>query len=168
MTEHAFTLIFDGTPNFDALFDAGCGDAMFGKVDGVQHAEFDRDADSLADAVISAIRAVESTGLRVLRVEPDDLVTASDIAARLGRSRESVRLLIAGRRGQGDFPAPTSHLRTRNRLWRWTDVAAWARELTAEQEHDARLLATVNATLELRNRSAELPDNEREAVASLA
>lgn len=57
------------------------------------------------------------------RVEPDDLVTMSEIAERRGRSRESVRVLVAGRRGRGDFPAPVSHLRSRSRLWRWPEVA---------------------------------------------
>jgi hypothetical protein len=165
MHEYIFTLIIDGEPDFDALYEAGCDDATFGEVDGAGYAEFAREAPSLSDAVLSAVRGVESVeGLRVLRVEPDDLVTASEIAKRLGRTRESVRLLIAGRRGAGDFPIPASRLHTRNRLWRWSDVAAWAKRLTPEQEHEARLLATINAALELRNQSRVLPESERRAM----
>lgn len=169
MPEYAFTLIVDAEPDLDAMYEAGCDDATFGEVDGVHYAEFSRQESSLALAVLSAIHDIESVGgLSVRRVEPDDLVTASEIAKRLGRTRESVRLLIAGRRGGGDFPAPTSHLRSRNRLWRWSDVAAWAKRLTPEQEHEARLLATTNAALELRNQSRALSADEREALSALA
>ncbi len=168
MPEYTFTLIVDGEPDLDALYEAGCDDATFGEVDGVHYGEFAREAPSLVEAVLSALRDVESAGeLRALRVEPEDLVTAAEIAARLGRSRESVRLLIAGRRGSGDFPSAVSHLRSRNRLWRWSDVAAWAGRLTPEQEHEARLLATVNAALELRNQSRALPEAERRALSAL-
>lgn len=168
MPEHTFTLIINGEPDFDALYEAGCDDATFGEVDGVRYADFAREGPSLTDAVLSAITAVESVdGLRVVRVEPEDLVTASEIAKRLGRTRESVRLLITGRRGAGDFPRPTSHLRSRSPLWRWADVAAWANRLTPEQEHDARVLATINAALELRNQSRVLPEADRQALSPL-
>jgi hypothetical protein len=168
MPEYTFTLILDSEPNLDAAYEAGCDDATFGEIDGVAYADFSREAPSMVEALLSAIRSVEGAGPRVLRIEPDDLVTAAEIAARLGRSRESVRLLIAGRRGTGGFPPAASHLRSRSRLWRWSDVAAWAKQLTPEQEHEARLLATVNAALELRNRSRELPEPERLALSALA
>lgn len=105
--------------------------------------------------------------MHVLRVEPDALVTMSEIADRLGRSRESVRLLVAGVRGAGDFPPPISHLRTRNRLWRWSEVAAWAGVLTDEQSAEAALLAAVNAALELRRVAPTLPKRERALLAEL-
>ena len=85
-----------------------------------------------------------------------------------GRTRESVRLLAAGERGGGDFPAPVSHLRSRNRLWRWSDVAAWAGVRGDQDSENAQLLAAMNTALELRNRSATLPPNERERVEALA
>lgn len=169
MREYSFTLIIEGDVNgsLDALFEAGCDDATFGSVDGVHYADFDRSAETFAAAVAAAISAVESvSGLRVIRVEPDDLVTASEIADRLGRSRESVRLLIAGERGPGGFPAPVSHLRSRHRLWRWADVAAWA-GLDAPTVQRARLVAAVNAAIELRSKASELPPDERRLVASL-
>jgi len=106
-------------------------------------------------------------GLRVLRVEPDDLVTAAEIAQRLGRTRESVRLLISGERGDRTFPPPISHLRTRHRLWRWSDVAAWSGRATPEEAAQAGALAAVNAALDLRNRAAALPADQRRLVTSL-
>lgn len=169
MSEHSFTLILDGDieGRLDALFEAGCDDATFGCVDDVSYRDFHRTAPTLVDAIASAISAVELVhGLRVTRVEPDDLVTAAEIAERLGRTRESVRLLIARKRGAGTFPAPVSHLRVRNRLWRWSDVAAWAGG-DASTITTARTIAAVNAALELRSTTATLPDDARTLVASL-
>lgn len=103
MVEHRYTLIIDGDveSHLDELYEAGCDDATFGTVDGVHYSDFDRAAETLADAIASAIHEVEPMpGLRVRRVEPDDLVTAAEIASRLHRTRESVRLLVARKRGK--------------------------------------------------------------------
>lgn len=172
MTEFEFVLVVDGDVDdagtLDALYEAGCDDATFGSVDGVGFGEFEREAANFLEAVGTAIEDVESVeSLRVLRVEPDDLVTLSEIAERLGRTRESVRLLAAGARGPGDFPAPVSHLRSRFRLWRWSDVAEWAGAVSDEERQRARLVASINAALELRRR-AELNTSERRAVERLA
>ncbi|HTE84639.1 MAG TPA: hypothetical protein VK821_07885 [Dehalococcoidia bacterium] len=150
MATYNFTVVLEGDvdSNLDGLFEAGCDDATFGSVDGVPYADFDRDAGTFSDAIATAIRDVESVrGLRVRRIEPDDLVTTAEIAARLHRTRESVRLLAAGKRGSKPFPAPISHIRRRTRLWRWSDVAAWA---GVDPETDAQLVAALNAALELR------------------
>lgn len=173
MNEYNFTLIIQGEveSRMDDLFEAGCDDATFGSVDGVPYGEFDREAVSFSEAVSSAIADVESVeGLRVRRVEPDDLVTAAEIAARLGRSRESVRLLIAGRRGVGDFPSPISHARQRNRLWRWSEVACWAGEATDSEMAHARVVAATNAALELRTLDPKLlpsHPNDRDSLIAL-
>lgn len=90
MPEHSFTLILDGDveAHLDELFEAGCDDATFGYVDGVPYGDFHRAAPTLVDAIASAISAVESIhGLRVARVEPDNLVTARDC----GTSRPDAR-----------------------------------------------------------------------------
>jgi predicted DNA-binding transcriptional regulator AlpA len=85
----------------------------------------DRDAPSLLDAVLPTVEAVESVeGFEVLHVDPDELVRASEIAARTGRSRQSVDQLIKGQSGPGGFPLPASHA-TRNPLWRWSEVEDW-------------------------------------------
>jgi predicted DNA-binding transcriptional regulator AlpA len=173
MQDHDFTLVLAGDLEddaiLDALFEAGCDDATFGRVDGVGYADFVRQAPSFGDAVRSAIEAVESVPeVRVLRVEPDDLVTMSEVAERLGRSRESVRLLVTGARGRGDFPPPVSHLKARTRLWRWSEIAAWAR--CHDQPVDPRAastIAAVNAALVLRQTVPELAPAERALVESL-
>ena len=63
--EFEFTLILSGvrelTPEvLDAFYAAGCDDALIGMCDGVAYAEFCREADSLPEAVESAIRNVEA------------------------------------------------------------------------------------------------------------
>ena len=69
-------------------------------------ADVHREAANLVDAVLSAIRDIERVPrLRVIEVERQDLVGLTDIAWRLDRSAESVRLLATGQRGPGGFPA---------------------------------------------------------------
>lgn len=176
MGTYEFSLILEGANALsdsaaDTLFEAGCADATFGEVDGSQFADFSRKARSFAEAVGSAKRAIESAvpGIRVIRVEPEDLVTASDIAERTGRSRESVRLLIAGERGPGGFPLPVSHLRSRGRLWRWADAARWFATELGERfpaSVGADFLAALNAALEVRRMASRLERaREREEVA---
>lgn len=173
MTTYTFTLIVDGPEIteervIDALFEAGCADALFGRRDLVQFADFDREAPDLATAIVSAIDQVESVaGMRIMRVEPEDLVSASAIAARTGRSRESVRLLIEGKRGPGGFPAPIAWVDAKTRLWHWTDVANWFMEALGQRVtdlDDAQLLAALNAGLETRNRVAALEHGSHRAA----
>jgi len=116
-------------------------------------AEFDREAPTMLPAVISAINQVESVdGLEVLHVDPDELVWASEIAKRVGRTRQSVDQLIKGQRGQGGFPFPTAHA-THNPLWRLSEVDAWfaAREVRAPATERRLLLDAINGALQARH-----------------
>lgn len=175
MPNYNFTLIIErvdlqADEVQDALFEAGCDDATFGVVDGVQFAEFDREAGSYGQALTSAIAAIQRTvpGARVVQVL-DDLVTISDIAERVDRSRESIRLLVAGKRGPGYFPPPVSFLRTRNRLWRWTDVQRWFATRYEDEfgnrlvdtNEDPRITAMLNAILQYRRYENEVDEAER-------
>lgn len=54
-----------------------------------------------------------------------DLVSIPDIAERTDRSRESVRLLVDGRRGPGGFPAPVGIVGDSIRVWPWAAVLGW-------------------------------------------
>lgn len=78
MTQFSFTVTIEGADVMaedaqEALFEAGCDDGTFGISGGVQTAEFDREAADFAEAVASAIKAVESAvlGARVVNVHRD-------------------------------------------------------------------------------------------------
>jgi hypothetical protein len=166
MTEHSFTLYIEGADmdlqeNYDAAYEGGCDDASFGAHLDDWHAGFDREAPTLADAVFSAIHDLESSvpGLRVTRMESDELVTASVIARRTGRSRESIRLLAAGKRGPGDFPKPIDYVDASSRMWEWNEVARWfERYGGGEPEADGipQFTRALNGVLEARRQLATL------------
>jgi hypothetical protein len=173
----SFRLLLSGpdvteAPTIDRLYKAGCDDALFGLRDQVQYAGFDRRAPSLAQAVLSAVRQIESVPeMRVLRVEPDNLVSASAIARRTKRTRESVRLLIEGKRGPGRFPAPLSWVDAEKRLWQWSDVARWFADELGDDTWataDAETIAAINAALETRHRLEGLDKRLRDELAQLA
>jgi hypothetical protein len=63
-----------------------------------------------------------------LRVD-QDLVSVSDIAQRIGRTRESVRLLVDGKRGPGSFPPPIGVVGGDIRVWPWAVVLEWSDKL---------------------------------------
>ena len=174
MAEHDFDLTIRGKltdARLDAFVEAGCDDATFSTKDDLTFAAFTREAASLLDAVVSAIEAVESVdGLEVLRVEPDELVWASEIAARTGRSRQSVDQLVKGQRGPGTFPPPASHA-TRNPLWRWSEVEAWFAEYEGRRPDAERsvLIGAINGALQARHglRAASEPEPLHRALEQL-
>jgi hypothetical protein len=131
MITNVFTVVLDRRPTvdeLDALYECGCDDAAFGMDGGLPVAEFDREAPTLADAIASAVRDIESVGPKVLRVIDQDLLTLADIAQRIGQSRESVRRYAAGTRGSGGFPPPANPTRDGTQFYRWSEVAPWVRD----------------------------------------
>jgi predicted DNA-binding transcriptional regulator AlpA len=155
MKTHEFDLILDRfatDEEVDALWGEGCDDCTPGLGGSCPpDIAFHREASSLIGAVISAIDQVESlTGLRVVGLDADPLVTIQDIAERTGRTRESVRLLINGQRGPGGFPQPALGSAPRRRLWRWSEVAAWPHEDIAEVAETAIVSQAINGWLGLR------------------
>lgn len=132
---YSFTLVLDRVPGEEdetALFEAGCDDATIESRDGTGLAHFDRDADGLIRAIVSAVRDVRAAGIGVRSVGADpELVSLRQISERTGRTYESVRLLAAGLRGPGGFP---SSLTTSGpAVYRWDRVAGWFRALDGEQ-----------------------------------
>ncbi len=174
MSQFDFVLVMEGPMDLaavEALFEGGCSDMTF---QGDEHgglALVHREAPVVIDAVLGAIRDIETASrLRVVEVENQEMVDLSDIAWRLGRTPESVRLLASGRRGPGGFPAPAVR-RRRGQLWRWPEVAVWANEHLADVQLDpdepARM-AAINAALALRWRARRLPERERVELQELA
>ena len=113
-----FTLTLSGvtsqTPGLeDALFAAGCSDALVCFYGTAVYLEFDREGKSLEQAALSAIRDVETAALPDIRVESIDstLVGLSDIAELIGVSRQAIALLKEGARGSGRFPGPVQRVK---------------------------------------------------------
>tara|TARA_B100000315_G_scaffold151835_1_gene140635 strand:- start:4642 stop:5202 length:561 start_codon:yes stop_codon:yes gene_type:complete len=127
---HSFSLVLDGVDieadDFeDCFFEAGCDDALIAVIKETVILDFDRAAKNLIHAIASAVKDVQSTGARVIRVEPDPLVSVSDIAERIDASRQAVSLWTLGKRGPGKFPAPVVRVNSDTPLWDWTGVARW-------------------------------------------
>lgn len=172
-----FTLIIEG-PDIqgddiiNALFEAGCDDSLVGSTNGVQYMDFDREAPTLADAVQSAVIAVESVpGVQVAQLEDADLVLIAEIAERTGRTRESVRLLVAGERGPGGFPPPVNNAQHPNRLWRWREVDRWMQNAfgdgNAQPSSDEIMLSALTAAIAARHHCRRLNPSQQERVRSL-
>jgi hypothetical protein len=71
---YSFTLILAAVTEMtvemaDALFEAGCDDSSPWSSEGVVSVAFDREAESLGDAIGSAIKNVEAAGYTIARVD---------------------------------------------------------------------------------------------------
>lgn len=154
---YQFTLVLknvnDKTPNLeDSLYDAGCDDALINYRSGAVYLEFDREAASLEDAVVSAIKNVQSATIdaEVASVSPENLVTESEIAKRLHTSRQKVSLWIRGERRAG-FPPPVMRLSEKSPLWQWNEVVVWLfknKVINDKEMLDSALFfANINAAL---------------------
>ena len=112
MNKYEFTLTFslpdtqdDPERYLDALYEAGCDDALIGTGQvGSIALEFVREAESAAAAVNSAIANVKDVipGAELIEVKPD-LVGLTDVAEILKCSRQNIRKYMIG---YADFPKP--------------------------------------------------------------
>lgn len=156
--EFDFALVVGGVSELtleveDALFEAECDDATVSMRHGRLYVEFSRSAKSLDEAIFSAIRDIRRAGIgaEVLRVDECNLVTASEIARRVGRSRQQIYQYIKGERGPGGFPAPEYYLAGGSPLWAWCAVSYWFAEndiLRPEDGWNAEVVAAINNQLE--------------------
>ncbi len=161
MKEHDFTLVLSGitelTPEVqDALFEAGCDDATLSMRCGRPFLTFSRTAPTLKDALFSAISDVKKAniGAEVLRIDCCNLVTQSEIAHKIGRTRQLVHQYVTSERGPGSFPPPACNVSddADAPLWYWCEVAHWLYQnnmITEEALRDARALSLINDVLEL-------------------
>jgi hypothetical protein len=158
--EHDFALVLTGitelTPEAEnALFEAGCDDGTISVRSGRIYMTFSRNAASLKDAILTAIRDVEKAriGAEVLRVDTCNLVTQADIARKIGRTRQLVHQYITGQRGPGRFPAPVCNITHGVPLWLWCEVAYWLRQndmVKQDVATEAQVVALINTVLEMR------------------
>jgi len=163
---YQFTLVLknvvEKTPDLeDSLYESGCDDALINYRNGAVYLEFDREASSLEDAVVSAIKNVKSASIdaEVASVAPENLVTESEIAKRLNVGRQTVSLWIKGERRKG-FPPPIMRLSQKSPLWQWNEVVVWLFKnniVNDRQMLDSALFfANINAAL------GELDKNARD------
>jgi len=176
MNTYEFDLILSGldieadTAELDA-FEERVQDVTLARSAGIVVAAIEREASSLGEAIRSALADLESIpGVSVVRVEPEENVSQSEIARRLGRSRQSVSQLVSGARGPGGFPRP-AHESGHVALWRWSDVARWAGSAglmpPGGEERSSAVIRAVNAVLEARRAVAALNEEERLALADM-
>jgi hypothetical protein len=151
MKTHEFTIVASGPDpaanDFeDRFFEAGCDDSTISFHKGAIILEFAREAPTFAKALISAFADVQKAGAKVERIEPDYLVSVSDIAARSGLSRAAISLYGKGKRAQG-FPAPVARVTSESPLWDWVDIARWMvqhSKLSAGEVLQARMVKEAN------------------------
>jgi hypothetical protein len=165
MTHYEFALRLDrvgylADTEVDALYAATDGDADIEHGPTEVLVSFDRDAPSLAGAIASAVRDVESVaGLHAVGVAQDDGVTLAEIARRTGRTRESIRLYATNKRGPGGFPNPDWIAASGERFWSWGEVAGWLRDrLGLAVETRPHELVTADRLLAARNSLRNEPD----------
>ncbi len=182
---YEFTVTFSlpnagGDPEryLDALFEAGCDDALAGIGQaGLIALDFEREAADAVEAVRSAIADVRRAipDAEIVEVSPD-LVGMTDIARLLGCSRQNVRKYALS---TTTFPKPL-HAGDSLLLWHLVDIASWAEK--SKKYHNRvgpRLLelAAVTCRMNLELQLARLPsdvlvrdvfskvgDNDKEAV----
>lgn len=164
---YQFTLILknvdEDTPNLeDILYEAGCDDALINFLNRTVYLDFDRQALSLEEAILSAIHNVESApklNAIVTNVAPNRLVTESEIAKRIERSRQIVsHWQKTDLKSKSTFPKPTMMLNGRSPLWNWYEVAQWLfqNNLIDRDELDkAYFLENINSSLEARNNNSK-------------
>jgi hypothetical protein len=176
--EHDFTLIIEGANAIsqelqDAIYEAGCDDATVSVRSGRLFITFSREAPTLREAIVSSIRAVRGCGqgLRVLRVDMCNLVTQSDIARKIGRSRQLIHQYITGVRGPGGFPPPACDITDSAHLWYWCEVAHWLWEndlVSHSVLQEAQDVAAVNSVLDLEHQRTVAPALTEEIMKALS
>jgi len=158
MALYHFTLTLSGVTNEvegleDALYASGCDDALLCAYGNSVYLEFDREADSLDEAIASAVENIESAGIGAIVESVDSaLVGLSDIAEMTEMSRQAITMLKDGTRGGGDFPCPVQRIKGQSPLWEWANVAEWLLkngrlEAGSERVTDARVLSKWNLAL---------------------
>jgi hypothetical protein len=167
MKTYEFAIIASGLDRNDddfetRFFEAGCDDATVAFQKGHIILDFAREAESIEEAIASAIENVAAAGATVDRVEPDPLVNLADIAARTNMTRAAMTQYSKGQRGK-DFPAPKVRVTTDNPMWDWAVVARWLyknRKLSREAAIEAEVVSVANLAIE--NHELNVPQAIRE------
>lgn len=154
------SLVFDHLAftdeNLDLLFDV-LPDAVPASIAGTVTVTSPIEAVDAETASFTLAETITETfpGAIAMRVD-QDLVSIPDIAERTDRSRESIRLLVEGRRGPGGFPSPIGTVGDGIRVWPWAAVIDWfatsLKHDLGEQGVPPEVAAVVDACLAARRR----------------
>jgi len=127
VTTFEFTIAVLGLDLDSEFHNAGleCLDyvAVAGRTAGIVQVDVEITSESAASAVERAVGDLLGLNVTPRRIELD-LVNTSDIAERLGKNRETVRLWAQGER-RGGFPAAYAII-SASPVWAWADVHEWA------------------------------------------
>ncbi len=165
MTEYEFTLTFtlpdgqdDPAQHLDALFEAGCDDAIVGTgTSGTISLEFNRDANSATNAVESAIHAVISAipGASLVEAKPD-MVGLTDVAEILHCSRQNIRKYAVG---YANFPRPA--ITGKVQLWHLWEIGKFKKLSIPEAIIEmSKVTCKLNLDLQSQKFNAELADSD--------
>lgn len=177
---HQFTLVLknvnESTPKLeDSLFEAGCDDVLINFRNNTVFLDFEREGASFGETVIEAIKQVESATVKpiVVSVAPEDLVTMSEAAKRLNKTRQALHHWINEARRKSDkmpFPQPFMKLADKSPLWRWKEIAEWLymHNLIREKQivDIAIFIENINAALE--ERDNKIRDSRKKLLEKLS
>jgi hypothetical protein len=113
MATFEFTVIASGldpqATDFESRFYEGrCDDATVSFQNGHIILDFAREAKSISEAIVTAVADASEAGATVERVEPDPLVSLSDMAFRSGMTRAAMSNYYKGLRQEGFSKRPKS------------------------------------------------------------
>lgn len=154
------SLVFDHLAftdeNLDLLFDV-LPDAVPASIAGTVTVTSPIEAVDAEAASFALAETITETFPGAIAVRVDqDLVSIPDIAERTDRSRESIRLLVEGKRGPGGFPSPIGTVGDGIRVWPWATVVDWfatsLRHDLGEHVVPPEVAAVVDACLAARRR----------------
>ncbi len=111
----------------DIVYGGCCDDGQLSSVDGRVMLLFERNAESIVDAVFEVLSELKESGLarHILCVDPSDLVSQIQIGKRLGKKRQQIHQYVNGLRGPSGFPKPIRYTEERKPVWGWATVLNW-------------------------------------------
>jgi hypothetical protein len=159
----------DADDGFDSLWSACADEPLIGTYDGVSEVLFSREAETVEDAVLSAIADVERIeGVRVVGLRDESFWTLGDIAERSGRTTAEIRRLI-DHADDMSFPQHLSDPTEPDPLWCARDVIDWFRDHEGESlSHPAAAVFTALAdTIHARTSCGRLDQEQQQRIVGL-
>ena len=163
-TEYEFTLVLSDNATLTedletALYGGNCNDCLISSVAGRIVLTFTRTANSLKDAIFSAIADFRSSGIEadILFVDECNLVTQSEIARKVDKSRQWIHQL----KNTEGFPPPVCEITEGTPLWYWCEVVEWlhVNEMVNDDVvREAHEVALINSILDFHHQRRHRPE----------